>query len=56
MSENVGIVIVSHSADVARGTALMVEQMVGHEVPLGWCGGDPGGGLGTSVEAIMEGD
>ena len=27
MSENVGIVIVSHSADVARGTALMVEQM-----------------------------
>ena len=39
MSENVGIVIVSHSADVARGTALMVEQMVGREVPLGWCGG-----------------
>ena len=31
----------------------MVEQMVGREVPLGWCGGDPGGGLGTSVEAIM---
>ena len=54
MSENVGIVIVSHSADVARGTALMVEQMVGREVPLGWCGGDPGGGLGTSVEAIMK--
>jgi phosphoenolpyruvate---glycerone phosphotransferase subunit DhaM len=53
MSQNVGIVIVSHSADVARGTALMVEQMVGREVPLGWCGGDPGGGLGTSVEAIM---
>ena len=53
MSENVGIVIVSHSADVARGTALMVEQMVGREVPLGWCGGDPGGGLGTNVEAIM---
>src|SRR5260370_35976555 len=53
MRENVGIVIGSHSADVARGPALMVEQMVGHEVPLGWCGGDPGGGLGTSVEAIM---
>ncbi len=54
MNKNVGIVIVSHSADVARGTALMVEQMVGREVPLGWCGGDPGGGLGTSVEAIMK--
>jgi dihydroxyacetone kinase phosphotransfer subunit len=53
MSQNVGIVIVSHSADVARGTALMVEQMVGREVPLGWCGGDPDGGLGTNVAAIM---
>jgi phosphoenolpyruvate---glycerone phosphotransferase subunit DhaM len=50
---NVGIVIVSHSADVARGTADMVRQMVGEEVPLAWCGGDPGGGLGTNVEAIM---
>jgi dihydroxyacetone kinase phosphotransfer subunit len=53
MSNNVGIVIVSHSADVARGTAAMVEQMVGRDVPLGWCGGDPDGGLGTNVEAIM---
>lgn len=50
---NVGIVIVSHSADVARGTADMVRQMVGEEVPLAFCGGDPSGGLGTSVEAIM---
>ena len=54
MTKNVGIVIVSHSADVARGTALMVEQMVGREVPLGWCGGNPDGGLGTNVEAIMQ--
>jgi phosphoenolpyruvate---glycerone phosphotransferase subunit DhaM len=54
MSTNVGIVIVSHSADVARGTADMVRQMVGSEVPLAYCGGDPSGGLGTSVEAIMD--
>jgi dihydroxyacetone kinase phosphotransfer subunit len=53
LSGNVGIVIVSHSPDVARGTADMVQQMVGQEVPLGWCGGDPGGGLGTNVEAIL---
>ena len=53
MSANVGIVIVSHSPDVARGTADMVRQMVGQEVPLSWCGGDPGGGLGTNVEAIL---
>jgi dihydroxyacetone kinase phosphotransfer subunit len=50
---NVGIVIVSHSPLVAEGTADMVRQMVGEEVPLAWCGGDPGGGLGTSVEAIL---
>src|SRR3979411_3536941 len=46
--------ILSPAAAAARGTALMVEQVVGREVPLGWCGGDPGGGLGTSVEAIMK--
>jgi dihydroxyacetone kinase phosphotransfer subunit len=50
---NVGIVIVSHSPDVARGAADMVRQMVGEEVPLAWCGGAPGGGLGTSVEEIL---
>ena len=54
MNTNVGIVIVSHSADVARGTAAMVRQMVGDEVPLAFCGGDPGGGLGTNVESIMQ--
>ena len=53
MKRNVGIVIVSHSPDVARGTADMVRQMVGAEVPLAWCGGNPEGGLGTSVEAIL---
>jgi phosphoenolpyruvate---glycerone phosphotransferase subunit DhaM len=50
---NVGIVIVSHSPLVAEGAADMVRQMVGHEVPLAWCGGNPEGGLGTSVEAIL---
>jgi phosphoenolpyruvate---glycerone phosphotransferase subunit DhaM len=53
VTSNVGIVIVSHSPLVAEGTADMVRQMVGEEVPLAWCGGDPGGGLGTSVEAIL---
>lgn len=50
---NVGIVIVSHSPLVAEGAADMVRQMVGDEVPLAWCGGDPAGGLGSSVEAIQ---
>jgi PTS hybrid protein len=51
---NVGIVVVSHSADIARGTADMVRQMVGDEIPLAWCGGNPDGGLGTNVESIMQ--
>ena len=53
MKDKVGIVIVSHSPDVARGTADMVRQMVGKEVPLSFCGGNPDGGLGTSVEKII---
>jgi len=50
---NVGIVIVSHSPDVAKGAADMVRQMVGHGIPLAWTGGNPDGGLGTSVEKIL---
>jgi PTS hybrid protein len=53
MSANVGIVIVSHSPDVARGAADMVRQMVGDEVPLAHCGGDPAGGLGSDVSRIL---
>ena len=54
MSDNVGIVIVSHSRrrgarhgrhGAADGRAARCRSA--------WCGGDPGGGLGTSVEAIM---
>ena len=35
MSGKVGIVIVSHSPEVARGTADMVRQMVGKESTQG---------------------
>ena len=50
---NVGIVIVSHSPKVAEGASEMVRQMVGDTVPVAYTGGDPDGGLGTSVEGIM---
>lgn len=50
---NVGIVIVSHSPKVAEGAADMVRQMVGDTVPLAYAGGNPDGGLGTSVDAIL---
>ncbi|MBC6417086.1 MAG: PTS-dependent dihydroxyacetone kinase phosphotransferase subunit DhaM [Rhodospirillales bacterium] len=53
MSDKVGIVIVSHSPEVAKGTADMVRQMVGKAVPLAHCGGNPDGGLGTDVAKIM---
>jgi phosphoenolpyruvate---glycerone phosphotransferase subunit DhaM len=50
---NVGIVIVSHSPKIAEGAADMVRQMVGNSVPLAWTGGNPDGGLGTDVAAIL---
>jgi dihydroxyacetone kinase phosphotransfer subunit len=53
MNENVGIVIVSHSEKVASGAAEMVRQMVGDEISLAFCGGDPSGGLGSDVNKIL---
>lgn len=50
----VGIVIVSHSPKIAEGAADMVRQMVGESVPLAFTGGDSSGGLGTSVQHILE--
>lgn len=52
MTHTVAIVIVSHSAEIARGAAAMVREMVGEEVALAWCGGNPDGGLGTDVGKI----
>ncbi len=54
MTGNVGIVIVSHSFDVAKGAADMVRQMVGAEVRVAFCGGNPEGGLGTDVTQILR--
>jgi phosphoenolpyruvate---glycerone phosphotransferase subunit DhaM len=51
---NVAIVIVSHSALVAQGVADMVREMVGDEVRVAACGGNPDGGLGTDVAAIKD--
>jgi phosphoenolpyruvate---glycerone phosphotransferase subunit DhaM len=52
MAGRVAIVIVSHSPLVAQGAADMVRGMVGDEVRLAFCGGNPEGGLGTDVAAI----
>jgi phosphoenolpyruvate---glycerone phosphotransferase subunit DhaM len=52
MAERVAIVIVSHSPKVAAGAADMVREMVGLEVRVAHCGGNPEGGLGTDVARI----
>jgi phosphoenolpyruvate---glycerone phosphotransferase subunit DhaM len=53
VADHVAIVIVSHSAKVAEGAADMVREMVGAEVRVAYCGGNPEGGLGTDVAAIQ---
>jgi dihydroxyacetone kinase phosphotransfer subunit len=53
MNKKVGIVIVSHSLDIAKGTADMVRNMVGSAIPMAYCGGNSDGGLGTSIEKIL---
>ena len=52
----VGIVIVSHSRDIAAGTVALAAQMAGEEVRIEAAGGMPDGSLGTDgalVEAAI---
>ena len=52
----VGIVIVSHSRDIAAGTVALASQMAGEEVRIEPAGGMPDGSLGTDgalVEAAI---
>jgi phosphoenolpyruvate---glycerone phosphotransferase subunit DhaM len=50
----VGIVLVSHSADLARGLAELAGQVAGSEVRIEAAGGGPDGGLGTSSDRVGE--
>jgi phosphoenolpyruvate---glycerone phosphotransferase subunit DhaM len=47
----VGLVLVSHSPQIAEGTAELVRQMAG-EVEVAAVGGDADGGFGTDPERI----
>jgi PTS hybrid protein len=47
----VGLVLVSHSPEIAGGTAELVRQMAG-EVEITAVGGDADGGFGTDPERI----
>ena len=48
----VGIVIVSHSAEIASGTAALAAQMAGPEVRIEAAGGAPDGSLGTDGSLV----
>jgi PTS hybrid protein len=48
----VGIVLVSHSPQLAAGLTLLAGQMAGPDVHIEPAGGDQDGGLGTSDELV----
>jgi PTS hybrid protein len=50
----VGIVVVSHSREIASGTAALAGQMAGPDVPIEPAGGTPDGGLGTDADRVRE--
>lgn len=50
----VGIVIVSHSADLARGVAAIASQMAGPEIRIETAGGGPDGSLGTDDTLVRD--
>lgn len=54
MDPLVGIVLVSHSARIAEGTAELARQMAGPELRILPAGGVSDGSLGTDAAAIME--
>ncbi len=50
----VGIVVVSHSADLAHGVAELAGQMAGPDVRIEVAGGGPGGTLGTDDTLVRD--
>jgi len=52
MSSPVGIVLVSHSRDLASGLRALLEQLSAGLVPIAVAGGTEDGGIGTSYPLI----
>ncbi len=50
----VGIVVVSHSREIASGTVALAGQMAGPEVRIEGAGGTSDGGLGTDADRVRE--
>jgi dihydroxyacetone kinase phosphotransfer subunit len=53
MEPLVGIVVVSHSAQIAAGTVELARQMAGEDLRIEAAGGTADGSLGTDAVAIM---
>ncbi|MFF3140817.1 dihydroxyacetone kinase phosphoryl donor subunit DhaM [Streptomyces sp. NPDC057927] len=53
MNAPVGIVLVSHSAELAAGLRLLVEQIGSDTVPLATAGGTNDGRIGTSYDLVL---
>jgi dihydroxyacetone kinase phosphotransfer subunit len=53
MEPLVGIVVVSHSAQIAAGTVELARQMAGPDLRIEGAGGIADGSLGTDAAAIM---
>ncbi|MFF3400753.1 dihydroxyacetone kinase phosphoryl donor subunit DhaM [Streptomyces sp. NPDC002659] len=53
MSNLVGIVLVSHSAELAAGLRLLVQQIGSDHVPLATAGGTDDGRIGTSYDLVL---
>jgi PTS hybrid protein len=50
----VGIVLVSHSSEIASGLAELAGQMAGDGVSIEAVGGGPDGGLGTDGDSVQQ--
>jgi phosphoenolpyruvate---glycerone phosphotransferase subunit DhaM len=50
----VGIVVVSHSREIASGTVALAGQMAGPDVRIIAAGGTPDGGLGTDADRVRD--
>ena len=50
----VGVVVVSHSAEIAQGVVELAGQMAGDDMRLEGAGGDPHGTLGTDEGRVRE--
>jgi PTS hybrid protein len=50
----VGIVLVSHSLELARGLAELTSQVAGKDVRVEPAGGGPNGSLGTTGDSVRD--